>query len=79
LNHANATRIRVELRYTNRDLQLTIQDNGSGFEPEQALAKAGHWGFRGMRERALQLGGTFSAVSSAGHGARIEVAAPWKQ
>jgi signal transduction histidine kinase/ligand-binding sensor domain-containing protein len=79
VNHASAKRIRVELRYLRRELQLSIQDDGTGFDTAQALAKAGHWGFRGMQERARQLGGSFFVDSSAGNGARIEVSAPLKQ
>ena len=79
LSHAAATRIRLELRYTDRQLRLNIQDDGTGFDPEMALAKAGHWGFRGMRERASQIGATFDVESAPGRGTRIDVAVPWKQ
>ena len=79
LNHAEATWIRLELCYTDKELHLTIQDNGSGFDPEMALVKAGHWGFRGMRERARQIGATFTVDSAPGRGTRIEVAVVWKK
>jgi len=78
LNHAAAKRIRLELNYAEKELLLTVQDNGIGFDPELALAKAGHWGFRGMRERARQIGGTFAVESAPGRGSKITVAAPWK-
>ena len=79
LSHAAATWIRLELCYTDKELHLTIQDNGSGFDPEMALVKAGHWGFRGMRERARQIGATFTVDSAPGRGTRIEVAVVWKK
>ncbi len=79
LNHASASRIRLELNYTVQDLQLTIQDNGKGFDPATALAKEGHWGFRGMRERARLLQAPFTANSAPGHGTTIHVAVAWKR
>jgi len=79
LSHASATRIRSELCYAHKELHLTVQDDGAGFDPEMALGKAGHWGFRGMRERARQIGATFSVDSAPGRGTRIDVAVPWKK
>ena len=78
LNHAEATRIRMELCYTPKELHVTVQDNGAGFDPALALAKAGHFGFRGMRERARQIGATFDVESAPGRGSRIDVAIKWK-
>jgi signal transduction histidine kinase len=79
MSHASPTRIRLELRYTQKELHLTIEDDGAGFDPKIALAKAGHFGFRGMRERARQIGGTFSVESALGRGTTIEIAVPWKK
>jgi len=79
LSHAAATRIRLELHYTHKELHLALQDDGAGFDPETALAKAGHWGFRGMRERARQIGATFTTESAPGRGTRIDVVVPWKE
>jgi len=79
LNHAAATKIRLELGYTRQELHLTIEDNGKGFDQEMAMAKAGHWGFRGMRERARQIGATFDVESASGRGTTIHVAVRWKK
>jgi len=79
LNHAGATRIRLELCYTAKELHITIQDDGRGFEPEMAMAKADHYGFRGMRERARQIGAIFTVDSAPGRGTTIEVAVIWKK
>lgn len=62
--HSQATRINVELEYT-QDLRLTVQDNGHGMDQEIVrLGKAGHFGLQGMRERALRIGGELTIVSS---------------
>jgi len=79
LNHSSATRIRSELRYTPKELRLTFQDDGAGFDLESAQAKPGHWGLRGMRERARQIGAVFSVKSTPGCGTRIDLAVPWNR
>jgi len=79
LNHASASRIRLELNYTPKELMLTIADDGAGFDPQMALTKNGHWGFRGMQERTRQMGGQFTVNTAPGRGARITVTAPWKK
>jgi signal transduction histidine kinase len=79
LNHASASRIRLELSYSPKELRLTVQDDGVGFETEAALTKAGHWGFRGMRERARQIGATFTSETAPGCGCTIHVTVPWKR
>jgi signal transduction histidine kinase/ligand-binding sensor domain-containing protein len=79
LKHASARRIRLELCYTPNELCLTIQDDGVGFEPEAAATKAGHFGFRGMQERARMIRGRFKVNSAPGSGSTIEVAVGWKK
>ena len=79
LNHARATRIWLALSYTREELHLTIEDDGKGFDPKMALAKTGHWGFRGMHERARQIDATFDVKSALGRGTTIDVGVPWKE
>jgi ligand-binding sensor domain-containing protein/signal transduction histidine kinase len=78
VRHANARRIEVDLRYGEDGLELRIRDNGKGIDPvvlgqEQI---AGHWGLRGMRERAKLIGGTFEVWSQLGTGTEAELAIP---
>jgi signal transduction histidine kinase len=77
LNHASPSRIRLELCYTPKELHLIVQDDGIGFDPEIAMAKVGHWGFRGMRERARLMGASFVVDSAPGRGATISVGVAW--
>jgi signal transduction histidine kinase len=79
LNHAAAKRIRMELWYTPRELRLTIQDDGKGFDPKMAMEKAGHYGFRGMHERARQIGAVLTVKAAPGRGTTIEVVVVWKK
>lgn len=78
LNHASPKRIRLELSYTAKGLRVTIEDDGAGFDPKKALAKTGHWGFRGMRERARQIGANFEVDTAPARGAQIVVGVRWK-
>jgi signal transduction histidine kinase/ligand-binding sensor domain-containing protein len=79
LKHASANRIRLELSYAPKELRLTIQDDGVGFDPEEAAARAGHFGLHGMQERARLIRGRFSVNSAPGCGTTIEVAVGWKK
>jgi signal transduction histidine kinase len=42
---------------------LTVEDNGVGFNVEEALAKRDSFGLSGMRERVALLGGQFHVES----------------
>ena len=45
-------------------LKLMVEDNGVGFEVEEALARRDSFGLSGMRERVALLGGRFRVESS---------------
>jgi signal transduction histidine kinase len=74
--HSQASLLHVELKYTH-DLALRVRDNGVGIDPSTAaLGKDGHFGLRGMRERADRIGGKLTLVSSANSGTEIRVVVP---
>ncbi|MEM9213224.1 MAG: sensor histidine kinase [Cyanobacteria bacterium P01_F01_bin.150] len=54
-------------------LQVEVEDNGQGFELSKNTTG---FGLRGMRERAIALGGTCQIQSSPGTGCRIQVTLP---
>src|SRR6202035_2323777 len=66
--HAQARRIEVEIRYDERELRVRIRDDGSGIDPSVLGHEglAGHWGLRGMRERAERIGGKVDLWSEPG-------------
>ena len=75
-NHSGASQLDVELRYAH-DLALRIGDNGIGIDPAVAdEGKDGHFGLRGMRERAARIGGKLTIVSSATSGTDIKLVVP---
>jgi signal transduction histidine kinase len=74
--HSGARDLWIQIAYRRR-FQLTISDNGQGFD--QALlrgGRVGHFGIAGMRERALFLGGKLSVVSSPATGTAVSIAIP---
>ena len=77
--HARATAVRVSLVKTLEQAVLEIQDNGVGFEVSEdwlELARNGHLGLVGMRERAEAIGGQIDVCSGKGEGTRIRVSVP---
>ena len=75
--HADATKIEVEVTYDRRVVHMTVRDNGHGID-EQTLAggRPGHWGLRGMRERAQIIGGKLVIRSRPGVGTEIDLEIP---
>jgi PAS domain S-box-containing protein len=76
--HSRARHVTVSLRQR-AFIQLTINDDGIGFDPEHHAAKRkgkGGLGLLSMRERATYVGGTFKIKSVHGAGTKIEVLIP---
>ena len=76
--HARARHVTVSLRQR-AFIQLTIHDDGIGFDPEHHAARRngmGGLGLLSMRERATYVGGDFKIKSVRGAGTKIEVLIP---
>jgi signal transduction histidine kinase/HAMP domain-containing protein len=74
VKHARATHVDVHL-HTNADtVELTIADDGRGFDASGAYP--GHVGLLSMPERARKLGGTVNINSAAGEGTRVVARLP---
>jgi signal transduction histidine kinase len=70
VTHAATPRIAVTLTTQNRRLELHVDDEGKGFDPDDAI-RAGAVGLIDMRERLRLVGGTCTFVSRPGHGTRV--------
>ncbi len=73
--HSKAKHAEVSLVYNTDSLQVTIADDGRGFDMEQ---KAKGMGFRSMRERIGNIRGTIQTQSAPGQGTRVLVQIPIK-
>lgn len=86
--HSAATSVNISVSSTDGKVRLAVEDNGVGFEVEEALARRDSFGISGMRERVALLGGDFDVVSypvgtrsktQRGRGTRISISLPIAQ
>ncbi|WP_370663812.1 sensor histidine kinase [Massilia violaceinigra] len=75
VRHAQATRVRVELKLNGNRLSMTVTDNGIGLQAGER-AKVGSFGLVGIEERISILGGSFSISSNGGDGTTVCVSVP---
>jgi len=73
--HSHATSVVVDLRRVHNELDLTISDNGEGFDTNKARSARG-LGLVSMRERIHLIGGQFEIFSKAGEGTKIQARVP---
>ncbi len=77
--HAHASRVKVTLEQKPGQLNLTVADNGQGFNLSAVLHEdAAHvgWGLLGIQERAALLGATCRIDTAPGHGTIVQVKVP---
>jgi len=68
--HAKARRVEVSLRGLDGGLQMGVQDDGVGFDPNQRRRRPS-LGLTSMRERVHLLGGELNLESAPGHGTTV--------
>ncbi len=73
--HAHASRAALSLERGTRSVVLRVSDDGTGFDEAVATA-GGHGGVRGMRERAMLVGGALAVRSGTSGGTEIRLEAP---
>ena len=76
--HADAQRIEVEIHYDERHLRVRVRDDGKGTDPKLIAdgGREGHFGLRGMRERAKLIGGKLTMWSERDAGTEVELSIP---
>ena len=76
--HAQAGKLEVDIRYGTDELRLRVRDDGKGIDQEVLASRgvAGHYGLRGMTERAALIGGKLSVWSEVGAGTEVELRLP---
>jgi len=73
--HAAASRVEIAVEDVGWAIQVTVQDDGRGFDPD-APRKPESLGLMGLRERAGLVNGSVTIVSAPGQGTRVEVLVP---
>ncbi len=75
--HADASHVQVVLTASEQEITVVVTDNGSGFVPRRdGSGPAGHYGLRGMHERAAALGGGLEVASAPGDGTSVSLRLP---
>jgi signal transduction histidine kinase len=74
--HSGADRVGITIEAGDAQVQVTISDNGVGFDVEESMrraGRAGRLGLAGMVERVRLLGGVCDIASRPGAGTRISL------
>ena len=76
--HALADGVEVEIRYDDKQFRLRVRDDGKGIDPAVLAGQGieGHYGLRGMPERAATIGGQVAVWSEVGVGTEVELRLP---
>ena len=69
--HAEASVVQISLTHDNNNIELSIRDDGQGFDPERTTS--GHYGMSMMHERAEAVGALLSITSQPGHGTELMI------
>jgi PAS domain S-box-containing protein len=79
--HAGASEVRIGLAIDKDMLQLSVRDDGCGFDVKQMRQRAtrgGSMGILGMQERASLLEGSLEIESRPGQGSELILRCPWR-
>jgi signal transduction histidine kinase len=73
VKHAHASEVSLRVRQLSDRVQVAVEDDGRGFDPDGVAAG---FGLTGMRERALLAGGRLSVSSADGGATRVAAVLP---
>lgn len=73
IKHAEASEVKVSIRYEEEWMHISIFDNGIGFDPEIELKKREGLGLQNILRRAALVGGKANIVSKPGEGTTLEI------
>jgi len=77
--HASASEAEVQVEFENSRVEVSITDNGKGFELPQTvgdLSPSGKLGLVGMQERVSLLNGSLNIKSEPGKGTEVKASVP---
>ncbi len=72
--HANATEVSLVLAVRSRGVELTVSDDGCGYQADKVSSD--HMGLAIMAERADKVGGTLELETSPGGGSTVRIRVP---
>ena len=71
--HAKASQVKVSLEFATDEVHLQVRDNGRGFDSATGIRGNG---LNNMRQRAEELGGSFSLETTPGQGTQVAIHPP---
>jgi NarL family two-component system sensor histidine kinase YdfH len=74
--HAEASNVWLKLWESEGMLEITLRDDGMGFDPTASVEAGGHYGLVGLRERVRLAGGSLKVISEAGAGTTLALVLP---
>ena len=77
--HSQASRVSLSLAKRDGRIEFIIEDNGIGFDPEEAIVKRAPWGglgLLGIKARTELSGGSFEVESAKGQGTTVSATWP---
>lgn len=78
VRHGRPTEVYLELTVCENYFELTIEDNGGGFQPGSTERTSARHGLEGMAQRMESLDGRFEIHSNPGRGTRVTLRVPVK-
>lgn len=75
IKHANASLIQVTLEITDKNVAMSVKDNGDGFDPNEK--KKSSFGIIGMKERVEMIDGEIEIQSNENKGTRVFINVPY--
>jgi signal transduction histidine kinase len=76
VKHSGGTRVTLAVRLDRGSLEITVRDDGQGFDPGRPAAGVGHDGLANIRRRMEEVGGTCTIESAPGRGTEVRLVRP---
>lgn len=80
IRHAEASQIDIAVYFNDKEVRVTIEDDGKGFDPHalyDSNSRMMSSGFWTIRQRMADLGAAFRVSTSEGHGTVVELIVPY--
>jgi signal transduction histidine kinase len=79
LKHSQPQEVRLRMRADERWIEVQVQDDGRGFDPQAALPQGLQDGLGNMQRRAEALGAVLDLESAVGQGTTLRLRAPFPE
>lgn len=76
IRHGAARHVAVRVSYRDREIVLTVEDDGGGFDVSGVSSSGGHYGLSTMERRVGSLGGSMEIKSAPGKGTLVRFVVP---